>query len=287
MRKRLLLIFAALLLALTASGLVFLQQRRFSETIREMEGRFVSVPVAQRDVPQFSLIASADVKTIRMPAQSVPAKEVTPVSEIVGRPALVPLTAGDMIFRSKVAANPERFGVAYRLGKGVLAIAVPIDEVVASGGLLRPGDYVDLFHVVATAKEPIPIARLLLSRLKVLSIGGALTRSEERTDKAKVNVARTAVLEVNPLQAAIAAWAQSQGNFRLALRPAGDESETPVVEYRGPENMRPAQVSPVPAERPRTIAKTGRATGKGWAIQILSPGASTTVLVPREGGRKP
>ena len=152
---------------------------------------------------------------------------------------------------------------------------------------MRPGDYVDLFHVVATAKEPIPIARLLLSRLKVLSIGGALTRSEERTDKAKVNVARTAVLEVNPLQAAIAAWAQSQGNFRLALRPAGDEFETPVVEYRGPENMRPAQVSPVPAERPRTIAKTGRATGKGWAIQILSPGASTTVLVPREGGRKP
>lgn len=70
-------------------------------------------------------------------------------------------------------------GYAMQLNPGERALAVPVDEFVAAGNRILPGDYVDVF---LNLRAPSGIntdgqaqARLLLSRLRVLSYGATDT----------------------------------------------------------------------------------------------------------------
>ncbi|MCC7633891.1 Flp pilus assembly protein CpaB [Stenotrophomonas rhizophila] len=68
-------------------------------------------------------------------------------------------------------------GYALRLNPGERALALPVDELVAAGNRILPGDYVDVFlNLQAPAglhTDGQAQARLLLSRLRVLSYGAA------------------------------------------------------------------------------------------------------------------
>lgn len=68
-------------------------------------------------------------------------------------------------------------GYALRLNPGERALAVPVDELVAAGNRILPGDYVDVFLNLRAPPgmntDGQAQARLLLSRLRVLSYGAA------------------------------------------------------------------------------------------------------------------
>jgi pilus assembly protein CpaB len=285
-KKRGIFLIVSLLLGTMAGLLVYQQIRSYKQKIARAERELISVVVATRPKDAFSIITSEDVKAVRMSRSSIPVEEVLSLDDVVGKASMMDLSTGDPVLKNKLSLDPEKLGVAFQLANGRLAIALPIDEVRATGGLLKPGDYVDIFHVYREKDVETPTSRLLLSRVKVLAIGGVMARKEEKeSTKEKQMVAQTAVVEVSPEEAAVAAWAQSLGNLWLALRPAQEETPTSLVVYRGPDVSNPAPLKTASAEpvKARSVKKVVPRTPQGWKIEMIQPGNITTVTVPSDG----
>lgn len=182
----------------------------------------------------------------------------------VGRraPPPVPVPAASvMAHPATVTAEPEPAALsaalpvqsyAQRLNPGERALAVPVDELVAAGNRILPGDHVDVFlNLRAPAgmdKEGQAQTRLLLSRLRVLSYGAAdavphaqaadTTEPPAATDSRAADIqgsassssgnggapqpARSAVLAVPVADANRLLLGAQQGKLFLALRNPAD-----------------------------------------------------------------
>ncbi|WP_312320598.1 Flp pilus assembly protein CpaB [Stenotrophomonas sp.] len=107
-------------------------------------------------------------------AATAPVGAYSNVADATGAVPVRDLPAGSVLDRGLMAQ-----GYALKLNPGERALAVPVDELVAAGNRILPGDYVDVF---LNLRAPGGIntdgqaqARLLLSRLRVLSYGAADT----------------------------------------------------------------------------------------------------------------
>mgnify|MGYP000884147081 CR=1 FL=1 len=175
-------------------------------------------------------------------AATAPAGAYTSVAEAAGAVPVRDLPAGSALDRGLMAQ-----GYALRLNPGERALAVPVDELVAAGNRILPGDYVDVF---LNLRAPAGIntdgqaqARLLLSRLRVLSYGAtdtaptvaATSANGEAADSRAADIqgssaasgtstngtsapARSAVLAVPVEEANRLLLGAQQGKLFLALR---------------------------------------------------------------------
>ena len=124
-----------LLLALSA-GLLTLRAQRT-----------VAVLVATQDVRAGQQVVAADVQVERVHADSVPADALTTADDAVGGYVAWPFTAGEPVLAHMV--RRERSGIALTAAvtvpDGYRAVAVPVQPAGAVGGMLSPGDHVDVY----------------------------------------------------------------------------------------------------------------------------------------------
>lgn len=175
-------------------------------------------------------------------AAAAPPGAYTSVADAAGAVPVRDLPAGSALDRGLMAQ-----GYALRLNPGERALAVPVDELVAAGNRILPGDFVDVF---LNLRAPAGIntdgqaqARLLLSRLRVLSYGATDTApataaspgNNEAADRRAADIqgssassgsssnsasapARSAVLAVPVEEANRLLLGAQQGKLFLALR---------------------------------------------------------------------
>jgi Flp pilus assembly protein CpaB len=109
--------------------------------------RTVAVLVAARDVRAGEQIAASDVSVMRMHEDSVPAGALSTPDDAVGEYAAWPLTAGEPVLARMM--RHQRSGIeltaAVSVPDGFRAIAVPVQPAGAVGGMLAPGDHVDVY----------------------------------------------------------------------------------------------------------------------------------------------
>jgi pilus assembly protein CpaB len=112
------------------------------------------------------------------------------------------------------------------------AISVGVDAITGNGGLISPGDRVDVILTQALAEtDTTPARRLVaetvLSDVRVVAVDQSITEGGVATgDNAIGRLARTVTLEVTPQQAAIAVVALQLGKITLAIR-AADAPDAP------------------------------------------------------------
>ncbi|MEG2805400.1 Flp pilus assembly protein CpaB [Stenotrophomonas sp.] len=115
-------------------------------------------------------IGAADLRIGASP--QAPTGGFTNIAAATGAVPVRDIPVGTALNRALMAQ-----GYALRLNPGERALAVPVDELVAAGNRILPGDYVDVFlNLRAPAgmnTDGQAQARLLLSRLRVLSYGAA------------------------------------------------------------------------------------------------------------------
>ncbi len=113
----------------------------------------VPVVVAIHDLRAGTLVAASDVQVVRMHDDSVPAGYLTASDQAAGRYVAWPLAANEPILGRQLAAS--RSGSADVGGldvpAGFSAVAVPVQPAAAVGGMLSPGDRVDVFATTAQA----------------------------------------------------------------------------------------------------------------------------------------
>ncbi len=194
----------------------------------------VEVLVARRAIGAGELVEEKDLRWQAWPDAAIPEAAVArragaAAPKFQPAPARYPLLAGEPVSDSKLARPGDGSAMAALIAPGMRAIAVPIKDESAAGGLIQPHDRVDVLWTSqrADAGAGAPLTRTLLRGAKVLAAGKAPNA------KSGGAAARTATLELTPEQARIVAGARTSGEISLALIPAAEIAALPQPSAAG------------------------------------------------------
>lgn len=233
-------------LAAAAAGLFafYAAQRYLTDSSAEVERAWQAryaprdVLVAARDLDPGRPLAAPDLAKRAVPSAFVPGGAFEParLREVIGKPLLLPLRAGDPIVDSQVAGRNET-ALAARLSDGARAVTVPVDEVSSQAGLVRPGDRVDLMlaEEIESSDERCIRVKPLLESLAVLATGrvqGDATQGAEALLRRGIDATSysTITLDVTPEQAQQLALALRVGELIPLLRGDADTSPMQLAE---------------------------------------------------------
>lgn len=187
--------------------------------------RTTPVAVATADLSWGMVLTDEAVRIAAFPADAVSQGHFPSVDTLKGRVLIADIKQHEPILESKLAPTSVTVGgVAAVTHPEKRAVAVKIDDVVAVGGFIKPGDRVD---VLATLRRPgetdAPVTKVVLENIRVLAMGEDTERAAqaERTQpkpSESAAVPTVMTLEVTPAEAEQLALASTEGKVQLALR---------------------------------------------------------------------
>ncbi len=229
----------------------------------------VTVPVltAAQDIAARTTITGDMLRVARVPVDLKLPDALVVSNDAVGKVTKLPITQGEEVLPNKLFLDREESGLAFVVPDGKRAVSVAVNEVVGSGGMLVPSDFVDVVAVldVQTNNNPSDpnnvrfgvdpnqraqvkaIAQYVLQNVEVLAVAQALEGDPTpQTTGQKVNgavsgnnqpvkqnttmqpSARTITLAVGPEDAEKLVLAEDKGRIRLVLRAHGDNTTLKV-----------------------------------------------------------
>lgn len=207
------------------------------------------VVVAASDIPANTRISEDMVTVKALPQAAVLPNVFKQKTDVVGQVTQVPIAAGEQVLPSKVTTSAialAQFGdnapLSLIVPQGRRGFSVKVSPVAAAGGLVRPGDYVDVILSGAAAGVSNGQAFLstgsacyLVQDVEVLAVGETVKKVATQSEAAAVASAGTqpeavsATLAVTPEEAWWLAAAQQSvdeekvGNqLWVAVRPFGE-----------------------------------------------------------------
>ncbi len=205
---------------------------------KEVVIQATEVLVAKTDIALGQVVTDQHMKFIKWPRNAVQRGFLTSRdrgirSKLAGSIARAPMIAGEVITKQKLIKPGQGGVLAAILSKGMRAIAVPISQKSAVGGLVLPNDHVDVL-LTRELKGPNGNSQLisdtLFRNVRVLAIGQEIETKEGRKTTGGRN-STTATLELSPRQSEMMALAIKSGTISLALRSVADlnkQSKTSV-----------------------------------------------------------
>jgi pilus assembly protein CpaB len=200
------------------------KERSYMERIGELR----PVLVATKDISQGAKIDSSMVALRPSPVKFIQPGALTSKSTALGKVAAVNIMAGEQILRTKLTTPEIQSTLSMRIPSGKRAIAISVDEISGVGGMLRPGDHVDVIGIFNVATGPAgqqiteTVSVTLFQNVLVLAAG---TESQGKT-KGKVNII---TLALTPHEAGIISFVEQQGELRLVLRPRAETEIQPLA----------------------------------------------------------
>lgn len=200
------------------------------------------VPIQQRTTITLDML---EVKSI--PASTVIGGAYTNIGDAVGKVTKFPIEVNQQVVASSVVdltkpASGAELALVVPTGKR--AMSVKASQVFAAGGLILPGDYVDMIWICCSDGQPV-ISKTLLRNVQVAAV------AQNIVDSGPVNPAPTAdaaaatgdapapatagaatpdavtlTLLLTPQEAQLVFLAEASGSFRASLRGVGDQ-DTP------------------------------------------------------------
>jgi pilus assembly protein CpaB len=205
-------------------------------------------------------ISPDKVKFVDYPSTSLPVGVFQNYNQLAPagkrRVVIRPIALNEPILPTKLAGEGLGPSIAYLLPDGMRAAAVRINDVSGVAGFIQPMDTVDVLITRALPEGNRQVTDVLLQAVKVIAIDQNATGAD-----GKPVLAKTATLEVNPMDAQKLALAQNVGSLSLVLRKPGEDQDLGRVATvslndlrysyygTGPVAAQPAQVTPAVAPR--------------------------------------
>ena len=216
----------------------------------------VSVLVPRETIPQRTLLRAEMLTQITVPVDVRHPQAVTSLGQAVGKVSKQNLVAGEQLLASKLSSQKEESGLALVIPADQRAVSVEVSEITGSGGLILPGDRVDVLAVCTTrieantsgrdgedetvsenagADSDVPqhaggdLSRVAtpLQNVVVLAVAQTINGSapqNEDEDGDTQPEAKTVTLAVAPDDAQTLVLHEKLCDLRLALRPADDHT---------------------------------------------------------------
>jgi pilus assembly protein CpaB len=178
------------------------------------------------------------VRFVDYPNSSIPQGAFTNASQLVPagskRVALLPIGVNEPILAGKISGPGQGASIAALLPDGMRAASVAINDVSGVAGFIQPNDSVDVLvtRSIPGAAGNSQVTDVLLQNVRVIAID-----QQAKNADGSPKVAKTATLEVNPLDAQKLALAQTVGTLSLVLRKPGEQNN-PVVETVSMNDLR-------------------------------------------------
>ncbi|WP_137178722.1 Flp pilus assembly protein CpaB [Roseomonas sp. AR75] len=190
------------------------------------------VLAAARPLRSGTLLNEADIAVVEVPTPPVDSLLATASAISDFRGALVRrfVPPGSPLTRDDIMHPGERGFLAAVLRQGYRAISIGVDAVTGAGGLVAPGDIVDLVLVQTMNASEAPAARrviaeTVLTGIRVIAIDQQITQGGQTSVVGQQRVARTVTLEVTPEAAERVAVAEQLGRLAVTVRAALDEEK--------------------------------------------------------------
>lgn len=208
-------------------------------------GTMVPVVVARQDIPARTVVTDGMISIKQVPSSLRLATAFTDTKTVVGKATKDGIGAGEQVLAARVAADPKELGFTGTVPPGLRAASIQVTEVADVGGLVQPGDLVDVIGVFQvndngatssplgkndSGKTPHMVAATILQSATVLAIAQSSQNGATQPTSGKVSTgkaqadAKTVTLAVSPQDAERLALADSIGTLRLSAH-RFDESD--------------------------------------------------------------
>jgi pilus assembly protein CpaB len=215
----------------------------------------IPVVVARAAIPAGTTI-TADMLDVREIAETDVGDQAFSTSEaVVGQVARYPIAANEQILLTKVVGGTETLGprvLSTLLEEGFRGMAVTVEAVVNGGGLVLPGDHVDILWAPEKVDQDLIGAGLIAENVEVVAVQqtlvdlpptapgvqpqgatpAAVAGGDQRvrgSEADPVPDATTVVLLLTPEEAARVFCADvAGGEIRFAVRAFGDDSPSGI-----------------------------------------------------------
>ncbi len=229
-RRTIIALGVALVLGLVA---VFLANSFLIGTQRRAElSGSTRVAVAAVPLAYGTELTPDKIRFVDFPNTSLPAGSFTSLAALLPegkrRAALLPIQINEPILAGKISGEGLGASIAALLPDGKRAAAVRINDVSGVAGFVQPNDSVDVLitrSAVGQNNSGQQVTDVLLQNARVIAID-----QDAKGEDGKPAVAKTATLEVTPLDAQKLALGQQIGQLSLVLRKPGDDQNNMTVE---------------------------------------------------------
>lgn len=218
----------------------------------QISGPSVPVVVAAQDISAGTRITSDMVSVKSIPEAQVLTGAFSAVEDVVDQTTVVPVVAGEQIILAKLTGSDSalsRYGddppLSLVVPQGSRAVAISVSKPTGVGGLIRPGDYVDIIlSLQVEVKLPEgqtgknTLARTIMQNVQVVAleqdVKDTIVTEEGETIEGVPGSegiqpdATVATVVVSPVHAEVLALAdlckeQYSGRLTMVLRGFGDE----------------------------------------------------------------
>lgn len=267
----------SLVLGLLAVFLVYVYVRGLERQLYE-EVDMQNVIVTRAAIAAGTAIDQSAIQRVAVPRKYRQPQTFPTIEEVAGRVAVVPIAAGTQVSGSMLAdAGAE--ALSFEVPRGRRAVAITVTDDTGVGGLIRPGNFVD---IIGTFEFGRPVAmqngrmtyadertevRTMLQNVFVVAVNKELRRERVQSETAasggtappRERTLRTVTLLVEPKVVQELILAQNVGDLTLSLRSSLDDTavQLPFLDPLGLLNV------PIPVKPKVRPMQTFRDVGRG------------------------
>ena len=220
----------ALAAGLLGFALLFVYQRRFER--RVMGGAPVAVVIATEDVPLGEALTAKKLGVRLLPEAYVEDRHIraSDVEHILDVRVSMRLKANEAVLWSDLATTTrDRRNLSGLVQNGMRAVTIRADVTSAFGGLLRPGDRVDVLYSTETRQEGPPSSTIpLLQNVLVLAVGSDTGNAAGEPPAGKPKLGSVSLMNITVAatveQAQVLTYGVGHGRLSLTLRNPDDIS---------------------------------------------------------------
>jgi pilus assembly protein CpaB len=233
----------------------------------------VAVVAASHDLAIGKRIQNDDVRLLRLDRKDLPRGAFLKTAEVVDRAVSTPISAGELLLSTKLAAKGSGEGLTALIEPGMRAVSVQVNEISGVSGFVQPGTRVDVLFTRVFSNGDAATTTIL-QNVKVIAYGRQLDPSAklDPRDTARPTVA---TLLVTQQEAQKLVLAEQRGRIQLVLRNGLDEQ---LDEFSDPVASgdlgieEPRKPQPQPPPRPVVVppppTKATKAEEDGHVVRI-------------------
>jgi pilus assembly protein CpaB len=191
---------AAVVLGLVTSYLVWTYVSQASQGSKPVQT--APVLVAVESVPPRTVLTPAMLRVQQIPVEARVPGALSDPRDAVGKVVRTELATGEQVLGTKLFLQRQESGLAFMIPDGMRAVSVNFTELIGSGGLIIPGDHVDVmgvFQASSTKSYPlagpslpdsngdtVSLASLVLQDVQVLAVAQVLEGQDTRDTATRV-----------------------------------------------------------------------------------------------------
>ena len=246
-------ILLAVVLGLLGAILVYVAFSRDSgSTGGVISGERSAVVVAKSDIPARTKVTADMLETKLVPADTVGELAFADQKLVIGQITRFPISMNQQLLSSQVipADGGVTRALSYTIPKDKRAVAISASQIGNVGGLVLPGDYIDIMILVGNDETGVMV-QTLMQNIEVLAVSQTVVdtvadaevtngqRSRNTEAKPQPDASTVSVL-VTPEQAQTLFLADEVAELRMTLRSFGDSTEKPL-EFQTLTDLLPGQ----------------------------------------------